>query len=79
MLLVGGLMPPHAHSVSQLLKTPHHDANLFRDQLLCQDDSAKDILESFNELSDVNNGDGEVTRVKMCVFSYYMCMHLCLF
>lgn len=65
-------MPPHGHSASQLLKTPHHDANLFRDQLPCQDDSAKDILESFNELTIVNNGDGEVTEVKM-----YLCTRVC--
>lgn len=39
------------------LKSPNNrDANLFRDQLLCQDDSAKDILESFNELSDADDG-----------------------
>ena len=74
------------HNVSQLLKTPHHDANVFRHQLLCQDESAKDILESFNELTS-SNEDTQVTQVKMCaclgvcisVFSYYMRMHLCLF
>lgn len=66
-------MLPHGHSVSQLLKTPHHDANLFKDQLPYQDDSAKDDLESFNELTVVSNGDGGVTEVKMCLC---VCMSL---
>lgn len=56
------------HNVSQLLKTPHHDANVFRHQLLCQDDSAKDILESFNELTS-SNEDTQVTQVKMCAWA----------
>lgn len=38
---------------------------MLRDQLACQDESAKGLLESFNELTPVNNGDGEGTEVKM--------------
>lgn len=55
-------------------KKPHHNANLFKDQLLCQDDSADDILESFNELTIVRNGDDEVAEVKMCASA---CARLC--
>lgn len=51
-------------------KKPHHNANLFKEQLLCQDDSADDILESFNELTIVRNGDDEVAEVKACVHGY---------
>lgn len=47
-----------ASTCPQCVLAVHHDANLFRDQMLCQDDSAKDILEHFNELTVVNNGDG---------------------
>ena len=46
-------------------KKLHHDANLFKDRLLCQDDSAKDVLESFNECTIVINA--EVTEAKTCV------------
>lgn len=52
----------------------HHNANLFKDQLLCQDDSADDILESFNELTIVRNGDDEVAEVKTCAS---VCARLC--
>lgn len=48
-------------TVSQLLKTSHRHANLFGDQLLPRNDSAKDTLESCNELTVVNNADSGVT------------------
>lgn len=76
MFFVGRSICPHSHLVSQLWgeKKPHHNANLFKDQLLCQDDSADDILESFNELTIVRNGDDEVAEVKMCASA---CARLC--
>lgn len=60
------LIPLNVHSMFQLLAEAYLNANLFRHQLLCQDDSAKDTLETSNELTAVNKEDKEVTEVKIC-------------
>lgn len=51
--------------VSRLSGTKNHNANVFHDQLLCQDDSATDIPESFNEVTVARNS---AAQAKMCAF-----------